>query len=205
MSGILYGGQLNTKLSIGGMIINDYRIIMEEIEGGHRLVVTRGSEVQTMDIMDGKDGDGGNDIIIDVTLLNSGEAADAKVVGDKLRQIMDELGNKVDAEEGKGLSSNDFTDELLEKLNALSEEPVTGGGEISSITVAGAALDINNGTVNIPIAKLDSWGVVKSSAAENGVTVNSDGTMTINPISFDMIVQTEEDEVVIMTGGSASF
>ena len=40
----------------------------------------------------------------------------AKVTG-----LADALGNKVDKETGKGLSSNDFTDTLLNKLNAIAD------------------------------------------------------------------------------------
>ena len=40
----------------------------------------------------------------------------AKVTG-----LADALGNKVDKETGKGLSSNDFTDALLNKLNAVAD------------------------------------------------------------------------------------
>ena len=38
---------------------------------------------------------------------------------DEYTALLEVAGNKVTKEEGKGLSSNDFTDELLEKLNAL--------------------------------------------------------------------------------------
>lgn len=49
-------GVINGKVSAGEMILNDYRLIIEDIEGGHRLTATRGSEVQSIDIMDGVDG-----------------------------------------------------------------------------------------------------------------------------------------------------
>lgn len=38
----------------GSMIVNDWQITITEIEGGHRLTATRGTEVQSMDIMDGE-------------------------------------------------------------------------------------------------------------------------------------------------------
>ena len=46
---------------------------------------------------------------IDTNLTQSGQAADAKAVGDAIE-------NKVDKEEGKGLSTNDYTTEEKEKL-----------------------------------------------------------------------------------------
>lgn len=45
--------QLSGTISTGSIIVNDYTITMQGIDGGHRLTITRGSEVQTMDIMDG--------------------------------------------------------------------------------------------------------------------------------------------------------
>ena len=45
--------QLSGTISTGSVIVNDYTITMQGIDGGHRLTITRGSEVQTLDIMDG--------------------------------------------------------------------------------------------------------------------------------------------------------
>lgn len=58
LSGTLGAASLTGELSTGSVIVNDYTITMQGIDGGHRLTITRGSEVQTMDIMDGVDGVG---------------------------------------------------------------------------------------------------------------------------------------------------
>lgn len=58
LSGTLGAACLSGALSTGSAIVNDYTITMQGIDGGHRLTITRGSEVQTMDIMDGVDGVG---------------------------------------------------------------------------------------------------------------------------------------------------
>lgn len=55
---VLGAASLSGALSTGSVIVNDYTITMQGIDGGHRLTITRGSEVQTMDIMDGVDGVG---------------------------------------------------------------------------------------------------------------------------------------------------
>lgn len=44
--------------------------------------------------------------------------------GEKLEKIPDELNKKVNVEKGKGLSSNDFTDEYKEKLDNINDELV---------------------------------------------------------------------------------
>lgn len=53
LSGTLGAASLSGALSTGSVIVNDYTITMQGIDGGHRLTITRGSEVQTLDIMDG--------------------------------------------------------------------------------------------------------------------------------------------------------
>ena len=50
---------LDGTVSSAPMIINDWVITMEPIAGGHRLTAKRGTEIQTMDIMDGAGGSGG--------------------------------------------------------------------------------------------------------------------------------------------------
>lgn len=47
---------ISGKIGAGSVVIGDYTINMEPIAGGHRLTVTRGTEVQTMDLMDGAPG-----------------------------------------------------------------------------------------------------------------------------------------------------
>lgn len=58
LQGTLGAASLSGALSAGSVVVNDYMLSMSEIDGGHRLTITRGSEVQTMDIMDGVDGVG---------------------------------------------------------------------------------------------------------------------------------------------------
>ena len=58
LSGTLGAASLTGALSTGSVIVNDYTITMQGIDGGHRLTITRGSEVQTMDVLDGVDGVG---------------------------------------------------------------------------------------------------------------------------------------------------
>ena len=58
MSIALNAAQLLGEIVVGGLILNDYTLKISEIEGGHRLTVTRGSEVQTMDVMGGTGGSG---------------------------------------------------------------------------------------------------------------------------------------------------
>ena len=56
ISGTQNSAGMSGELGAGALIVNDYRITTEPIDGGHRLTITRGSEVQTMDLMDGAPG-----------------------------------------------------------------------------------------------------------------------------------------------------
>ena len=47
---------INAKIIAGKLVLNDYAIGVDEIEGGHRLRITRGNEEKTIDIMDGLQG-----------------------------------------------------------------------------------------------------------------------------------------------------
>ena len=118
----------------------------------------------------------------------------------RITENTNELGNKVDKVEGKGLSSNDFTDSLLEKLNG-----ITAGAQINiidEIKVNGTALEVTEKAVNIPGANVDTLGVVRGSAADNGITVNDDFSMTVNNITTDKLV--EGSDTIIWNGGDAT-
>lgn len=45
--------KLKVLLSVGSATVGEYTLRTEPIDGGYRLTITRGSEVQTLDVMDG--------------------------------------------------------------------------------------------------------------------------------------------------------
>lgn len=53
MSTLFNAAKINGSIGASTLVLNDYRLIISDIEGGHRLTVERGGEVQTMDVMDG--------------------------------------------------------------------------------------------------------------------------------------------------------
>lgn len=115
--------------------------------------------------------------------------------------LTDTLAGKVDTEEGKGLSANDFTNTLLEKLNGIE-----AGAEVNvieSISLNSVPLEISGKAVNIPIATVDALGVVQSTDAENGVTVTSNGSMEVNSVNVMKLAQTAGD-TLILNGGSST-
>ena len=58
-------------------------------------------------------------------------------------------------------------------------------------------------SVNIPTASANSLGVVKSSDAENAIGVSDDGSMEVNSLNVNKLVQTDE-EYIILNGGSST-
>lgn len=123
------------------------------------------------------------------------EIAPAKVTG-----LPDALAGKVDKVEGKGLSANDYTNEEKEKLGGV--EAGANKNLIEIIKLAGAALNVSEKTVDIPLAG-ETAGVVTSSTEENKVAVAEDGSMEVNSLNMNKLVQSEGD-TLILDGGNAS-
>lgn len=130
------------------------------------------------------------------------------------------LEGKVDKVEGMGLSANDFTDTLLEKLNGIAagaQVNVIEGIKFNGTTVTVGEDKIADITYTLPIADADTLGGVKSVEAiigddgkitnakeiENKVSVANDGTMSVNSLNVNKLVQ-DEETVLILDGGSAN-
>ena len=116
------------------------------------------------------------------------------------KQIFETAANKVDAVEGQGLSTNDFTDDLKGKLEGV--ESGANANLIEIVKANGVALNIAEKAVNIPLAG-ETAGLVVSSDAENKVAVGADGTMEVNSVNINKLVQ-DEGDTLILDGGTAS-
>ena len=154
--------------------------------------------------LEGMNADGEKNVVSSVaeefTVSDDGKLGLASVGMDKVTGLAAALAGKVAAEDGKGLSANDFTTELKTKL-----EGVESGAQanlIEVVKVNGVALNIADKAVNVPLAAGENAGVVVSSAAENKVSVGEDGTMEVNSLSITKLVQAEGDTLVL-DGGSA--
>lgn len=129
-----------------------------------------------------------------------GQLSVVAIAQSQVAGLTDALAGKVNTEAGKGLSTNDFTTPLLEKLNGI--EAGAEVNAIESISLNSVPLEISGKAVNIPIATTGALGVVLSSTAENGVTVQPNGAMEVNSINVNKLVQTE-GESLILNGGNA--
>ena len=137
----------------------------------------------------------------ELTISEEGELSITAVDASKVTGLSGALNGKVDKVEGKGLSANDFTDELLSKLTGI--EAGAQVNDLEVVKIAGTALPISDKAVDIPVATTEALGVVMSSSAENKVSVGADGTMEVNNVNVNKLVQ-DENTALILNGGNAS-
>lgn len=122
-----------------------------------------------------------------------------------------EISGEINASNVKELDSWIATnrDTVLGLLSAEKETKLDGieagaqANKIESVKVGGAALDITDKSVDIPVATGTVLGVVMSSTAENKVAVSTDGTMEVNSLNINKLVQTDGDYLVLDGGASA--
>lgn len=92
-------------------------------------------------------------------------------------------------------------DSVSDQIDAAVAALTTGDKNIiESVSVGGTLLDIVEKGVNIPVATIDTLGVVKGSTEIN---VAEDGTLSVGAINIDKIVQTEGSVLVFDGGGAA--
>ena len=90
-------------------------------------------------------------------------------------------------------------DTRIDKLEAVGAQ----ANVIESISTPDGTLEIKEKNVALPLATAAKSGLVKGSAAENGVAIAEDGSMSVNSINVNKLVQTE-GEYLILNGGGAT-
>lgn len=188
-------GILNGDATIEGSVL---KIVKDEINTFATQVSDDGTVNTLKELIDyvATHGDTAKAMIKDIADLKAlvGEGT----VNDRILAAVD---GKVDKVEGMGLSTNDFTDSLLAKLEAIEENAQVN--VIEKISVGGSILDIVDKTIDIPVAGLDRAGVVKSSTGANKVNISNSGEMSVNKVSIHSVFVPIGDEL-ILDGGSAS-
>ena len=150
------------------------------------------------------------------------------ITQDKVTGLSDSLDNKVNVEAGKSLVEDTLiakltgiaeikgvsgeleigADDKILSVKAIDQSKVTGLPEaleakLSGVTLGTTPLEVTAGVATIPIATSSLLGVVLGSDAENKVKVNVDGTMEVNSLNINKLVQSAED-VLVLDGGDAS-
>ena len=134
------------------------------------------------------------------SVSQEGKLAVEAIEQSKVTGLPEALASKVEKVDGKSLSTNDFTDEAKTKLDGI--EDGANANLIEIVKLAGTALNISEKAVNIPVAG-ESAGVVLSSSEENKVAVGADGSMEVNSLNMNKLVQSDGD-TLILDGGSAA-
>lgn len=116
---------------------------------------------------------------------------------------------------GTTVADSDSGSEVARKFNENFEKASTKFLEIDGviqefqqadvikvIRINGLNLPVVDKTVDIPLATALAHGVVKGTDAENGVSVKDDGTMEVNQINVNKLVQTDGDSIILYGGDS---
>lgn len=139
--------------------------------------------------------------------------ADDKVLGikaveqSKVTGLTDSLGNIngeiTSLKESVGTSVDEANEEgtLFARIAKIKQD-LAAAGKIDTVKVNGVALEIGEDkSVDIKLATAEAAGVVKSSAEGDKISVAADGTMSINTVSTDKLVQGTKE--VVLNGGNA--
>lgn len=122
-----------------------------------------------------------------------------------------EISGKVNAENVTGLASfitgnRDTIPGLFSSADATKLAGIATGAQVNvieKIKINGAELTVGaDKSVNIPFATNNTIGVVLSSEDENKIAVGADGTMEVNSLNVNKLVQTDGD-TLILNGGHA--
>lgn len=73
---------------------------------------------------------------------------------------------------------------------------------VKNIVVGDSTVDSSGDSIVIPIATTELSGVVKSSEDTNSISVQDDGTMEVNEINVNKIVQDSGDTLILESGDS---
>lgn len=150
------------------------------------------------------------------------------ITQDKVTGLSASLDNKVNVETGKSLVEDTLitkltgmteikgvsgeleigADDKILSVKAIDQSKITGltaalAGKIHEVKVNEVPLLAADGSVNIGLATSSAAGVVMGSEAENKVKVDVDGTMEVNSLNINKLVQSAED-VLVLDGGDAS-
>ena len=150
------------------------------------------------------------------------------ITQDKVTGLSDSLNNKVNVEAEKSLVEDTLitkltgmteikgvsgeleigADDKILSVKAIDQSKITGltaalAGKIHEVKVNEVPLLAADGSVNIGLATSSAAGVVMGSEAENKVKVDVDGTMEVNSLNINKLVQSAED-VLVLDGGDAS-
>lgn len=164
-------------------------VTVQDIAGGHRIVITDATGTSSVDVIDGKQGDPGKDATVDITLTHEGEAADAKATGDAISAVKARQNVLIGTETGNPLSVDDAFPAPLCGLTVYGKStqsgtptpdvpvPIVSAGDGGSLTVKVTGknlLHLTDGSKTfrgVTIAAKDGLISISGTATETGYAV----------------------------------
>ena len=164
-------------------------VTVQDIAGGHRIVITDATGTSSVDVIDGKQGDPGKDATVDITLTHEGEAADAKATGDAISAVKARQNVLIGTETGNPLSVDDAFPAPLCGLTVYGKStqsgtptpdvpvPIVSAGDGGSLTVKVTGknlLHLTDGSKTfrgVTIAAKDELISISGTATETGYAV----------------------------------
>ena len=131
------------------------------------------------------------------SIVDADISDNANIQQNKIAGLTDALSSKVDKVEGKTLTSNDFTDELKQKLEDIGANAETNVIEhimVNDVEVRPATYNNVDKVVNLQISEFDSLSKEKLASIEANAQVNK-----IEKIIFDGQEVIPENQVVTIT------
>lgn len=100
----------------------------------------------------------------------------------------------------------DSTDEAIEYAMANSRIggviTILQGGKYTAYMVQADFSLTPIGAGDVPVATNTTAGIVKGTVDENGVSVNDDGTMSVNSVNIMKLSQNDDDEIIFSCGSA---
>ena len=148
---------------------------VETIDGGHRVTLTDASGAHAVDVLDGKPG---KDAVVDATLTQDGQAADAKVTGEKISQLKEDTtalqkrqNVLVGSETGNPVSCDDAFAAPLCGLNVYGKSTQDGTPSPDSPVPIVSAGD--GGTIAVKMTGKNLLYIPDGKGTARGVTITS--------------------------------
>lgn len=208
-------------------------VTVQDIAGGHRIVITDATGTSSVDVMDGKQGDPGKDATVDTTLTHEGEAADAKATGDAISAVKVRQNILIGREAGNPIAVDDAFSAPLCGLTVYGKStqdgtptpdapvPIVSAGDGGSVVVTLSdgnsktqtlTLPTPNGLPGIPVTSggnyTDPQGqqwVCDEVDLERGVRVQRIASFVINAKNAnDFFVTNDFTEITVVTNARLS-
>lgn len=113
-------------------------------------------------------------------------------------ELINKKQDKLTAGNGISIDENNVISCTLDSF----ENPLNITGATVGQIIQINAVDIDGNPTEWEAVDLISGSNLKSSSDENKISICSDGTMEVNSLTFDKIIQEEEDELIV-SGGNA--